>query len=95
MAQQAALTLAPAELEAQVEPEHQVEATAQLDRLEVQAGPATAAATETTRTDQVALVARQAVLAERPVSTSVVCPMSHSRTMEPFKEERPDAVHNL
>ena len=73
-------------------------ATAALTEMVVAAEPQAApaqqvqmATTPTALPVRAALAARQAA---QPGSTSVVYPTSHSRTMEPFKEERPDAVHN-
>ena len=67
--------------------------TAVLAETETQEPREILAVTETTQTVAVVLAALVARQVAQPVSTSVACLTSHSLTMEPFKEERPDAVH--
>lgn len=68
-----------------------METQALAEALEIQEAPVQ---TGITAMAVVVLVAVVAVVVAQPVSTSVACLMSPLPTMEPFKEERPDAVHN-
>ena len=62
-------------------------------RLAIPVRPETLVAMATIRMDRVVLAARQVLAAAQPVSTSVVYPMSHSRTTVRSKEGLPNAVH--
>ena len=63
-------------------------------RRATQARQATQAQTVTTRTALAAQEARQALAVAQPGSTSVVCPMSASRTMELCKEAQRNGIQH-